>query len=99
MTTNYTTGAHGAFTTITLPVPEHWLPALFGVADVGDAERRAFTAWAQELREMGPVWSIGLAAGPAGAEPERFFAWDHEGTPYGVDGCMCYDVNITWRDM
>jgi hypothetical protein len=40
------------------------------------------------------LWSYGFES----EEPERFFAWDHEGTPYGVGGCMCYDVVFVWKN-
>jgi hypothetical protein len=80
------------FYKLTLPVPEHWLPALFGVSE--EPEEPAYQAWRRELQEIGELWSYGLE----GEEPERFFAWDHEGTPYGVGGCMCYDVVFVWKN-
>jgi hypothetical protein len=79
--------------TLTLTVPEHWIPALL-MGDFTSFDRddlRSYAAWATELQELGTLRGASIAGD---TEDGRFFAWDHEGTEHGVAGCMCYDVQL-----
>lgn len=77
---------------LTLTVPQHWLPALFmgRTQQMTLPELRAYARWNIELHELGRVQSARVI----GNEP--FWAWDHEGTDHGAPGDLCLDVEITF---
>jgi hypothetical protein len=82
-------------TTLTLTLPEHWVPALLmdDFSGMDRTDRRAYARWRIETHELGPL--VGAAVCDTVG---RFFAWDHEGTGYGVPGAMCVDVALLLAD-
>lgn len=84
-------------TPLTLSVPQHFIvPLLYGdLAPLDDTERRAFNRFLNEVQDdLGHDKPVQIGT----VYDQPYFARWHDALDYGVQACMCLDVEILVED-
>jgi hypothetical protein len=81
--------SHAAWDTVTVVVPDHWLPALVNDDTSGmDADDEvSFERWVQDAYAQHGAFVVGDVT-------DTFFARYHDAEPYGVLACLCCEVQL-----